>query len=471
MPKFLFVILLFIQVIGYTQNQGLVQQSRVDPKNLSSNTNQKYSSTWGYIDSFNNKYYAFLGGTDSIYIIDVTIPENPQILFRLKTRHSRTFHREFRTYKNYLFTIGREGNSLLQVYNLAFLPDSIPLVSQDSTLSISAQDLWIENNKLYLCDNLSYDYENQQIKDLTLKPLEIFDISNPSKPKKILSLKPPRIGNKELFSNVHFIYVKNDTAFLSAGNDGLYIYDFSDMSTPTLITYISNYNRGGYNHSSVLSADLKYLIFSDENAGNSLKIFNIEAIKDSPPSFEYTSELAFEAEKGSKPHFSYQVNDTLYIAYYHSGVVVFDINDKDNPKFLNRFLTNPELVNSNYYGFKGCWNVYPYLGNERILASDMSNGLYVLRWDKVNNIINENFKMEFSIFPNPAKNRFTINWNNLSNSVKQLSIYSTEGKLVYESTIKDGLSTIEIFLEAPKGIYFINIRDNKNFYSEKLIIN
>lgn len=63
----------------------------------------------------------------------------------------------------------------------------------------------------------------------------------------------------------------------------------------------------------------------------------------------------------------------LYVSWYQAGAQVFDIADPKNPT-LGRFDTFSGPVSC----FDGNLGVYPFLGSDRILASDIDTGLYVL---------------------------------------------------------------------------------------------
>jgi hypothetical protein len=74
------------------------------------------------------------------------------------------------------------------------------------------------------------------------------------------------------------------------------------------------------------------------------------------------------------PHNPMIKGDLLYVSWYEAGVLVFDLRDPYHPVQKGRFDT--------YSGplalVTGCWGVYPFLGPDRILASDTETGLYVL---------------------------------------------------------------------------------------------
>jgi hypothetical protein len=53
---------------------------------------------------------------------------------------------------------------------------------------------------------------------------------------------------------------------------------------------------------------------------------------------------------------------------------LLNIRDPVNPVYLGGYDTFPGAVS----GFDGNWGVYPFLGLDRVLASDLDGGLYVL---------------------------------------------------------------------------------------------
>jgi len=81
--------------------------------------------------------------------------------------------------------------------------------------------------------------------------------------------------------------------------------------------------------------------------------------------------------------------------------------------------------------------------------------------------IDEHTAIPFSIFPNP--NNGTILIKN-SNTINSIQIYNVIGKIIYNSInpLYSGMFTIDIS-DKPKGIYFISIKSENNFYNHKLL--
>jgi hypothetical protein len=78
--------------------------------------------------------------------------------------------------------------------------------------------------------------------------------------------------------------------------------------------------------------------------------------------------------------------------------------------------------------------------------------------------VNENELFSLSIYPNPAKNQFTIQLDN-STQLEKVSIYNTLGQVV--------LTSEEHIINTSKlssGSYIVEITTNKGKSSKKLIV-
>jgi len=71
-----------------------------------------------------------------------------------------------------------------------------------------------------------------------------------------------------------------------------------------------------------------------------------------------------------------------------------------------------------------------------------------------------------SIYPNPAKDYFTINLDN--NEKSDLKILDITGKVVYERNFSKEINiSTEKFKE---GIYFVKVKNNDNIIIRKIIV-
>ena len=105
-----------------------------------------------------------------------------------------------------------------------------------------------------------------------------------------------------------------------------------------------------------------------------------------------------------------------------------------------------------------------HLYDNKLVLLTLKNGVYtidtaLLSSDKFN--IDE----PILIFPNPAKNVLHINYTDL---IKHVSIFNTNGRLVYSNNINNRETSINI-AHLSKGIYFVQITTDKGIGNKKII--
>ena len=126
-------------------------------------------------------------------------------------------HRDYHDYNGYLYEVCDQGSSTLRIYDLHYLPDSIPIVYDDSSLIVRAHNIFIDESSglLYSCGNTS---------QLGGDALRVISLQDP--------VNPTLVYDYNFVDYVHDIYVRNDTAFINAGNQGLKVADFSIPTMP-----------------------------------------------------------------------------------------------------------------------------------------------------------------------------------------------------------------------------------------------
>lgn len=87
-------------------------------------------------------------------------------------------------------------------------------------------------------------------------------------------------------------------------------------------------------------------------------------------------------------------------------------------------------------------------------------------------LANEAFlQNQFSLYPNPNKGNFTLEFKELTNSYS-VEVFDVTGKTIYENSFGSSANLVQqINLENPmSGVYFINIKSDKGVATKKLII-
>lgn len=447
--RYIFICIFLLTGASSSQAQdsfNLTLLGHWDNDSLTKIGEQSFNEIWGYYDSVKQREYAIMGSLDSVYFIDITNPANPLVVDVEPGRSRGAINRDIQTYKHYCYAIADQGSASLQIFDLRTLPDSVNKVYDSNVLSITCHTLHVDNDRLYMAANRRLDFVTGAFKK---SPLEVFSLQNPEVPQLIATYTHAMFGNH----NVHDAFVRNDTAYCSSENAGLYIYNMKNVTNPIPISIIANYPENGYNHSSMISEDGRALLFADEVPGGlGLKLFDISDI--------YEPELTsvFRSHQGATPHNPYIKGKYAYISYYHDGLYIFDISDISNPSLAGFYDTYPE-VNSGYSGYQGNWGVYPFLPSGNIIASDMKNGLFVFKQSATFGSKEIYSGKKIQVFPNPVQPGQTINFQypELISGSSLVSLYDMKGELIMNIEMKDSKRSMELPASISAGTYILRV--------------
>lgn len=87
-------------------------------------------------------------------------------------------------------------------------------------------------------------------------------------------------------------------------------------------------------------------------------------------------------------------------------------------------------------------------------------------------LANDDFlQNQFSLYPNPSKGSFTIEFKELTNSFS-VEVFDVTGKTIYENNYEQAANLVQtIDLDKPSsGVYFVNIKSDKGLVTKKLVI-
>jgi len=327
--------------------------------NTISRSGKFYNDCWGYVDE-QGKEYAIIGSPRKIHILDISEPSTP-ILLKEITGGSASLWRDFKTYSCYAYGVADEGNEGLIVIDLCNLPTGpIYKANQKKEVFSKAHNLFVDVSagRLYV---LGANTRSNGI--------IIYDLNTtPSNPQLLASVNLPG-------GYIHDAFIKNNIAYCSHGNSGLYIYDLSDPLSPQ---YKASINTGAYNHSNWLTEDETHLIYAEEvPIGLPLRMVDLSNIEEDDLQITSTfSSSLLPATSGQVTyHNPFIIDNYAVISSYEDGVTIFNIANKTAPTRVAYYDT---YVNDTYSGFDGCWGVYPYFPSGTIIASDGINGLFVL---------------------------------------------------------------------------------------------
>ena len=187
---------------------------------------------------------------------------------------------------------------------------------------------------------------------------------------------PTLIASLNLQSYTHDLSVRNDTAYMNNGYDGLKIIDFTVPTAPVTLASLPSYPQQGYNHSCWLTENGDYLAMCDETRNKSCKMVDVRNMNNIGVASHFRSALLGPADTTSIAHNPLIIGQYVCVAYYHDGIQIWDIANPASPQHVAGYDTWP---NTNYNDWYGAWGCYPFLPSGTILGSDVHNGLYVFR--------------------------------------------------------------------------------------------
>jgi choice-of-anchor B domain-containing protein len=410
----------------------------------------KYQGVSGWRDTTNGREYGIIGTSTGTQFVDVTVPTNPVPCDYIPAVHGNLIWHEIQTYDHYAYIVSDDqgGNSFI-IADLQYLPDSVHVVHNGTTIFEMCHTIFIDGDLLYGGSvtgvNGSFYYS-----------MAVYDLAaDPEYPTLIRTLNQ----DYSTPGTVHDMFVRNDTVYASGGFDGLYIFKFNDGTTNTFtqLGSLTNYPEQGYNHSSSLTADGNTLIFMDEVPdGRGIKSLDVSNFGN------LTINQVFRSNAGNTPHNPYVIgNDVLIAANYTDGLQIFNISNPSNVVRTGYFDTDTLINFPNYtQAYHGCWGAY-ILPSGVVLASDMQNGLYVFDISQaINSTPEQPVSQSVNAYPNPFNSDFFINLQLNRAQDVTYNVYDNTGRLVLQSrqAMPSGNSLLEVPAEALlAGVYTVKV--------------
>ncbi len=271
--------------------------------------------------------------------------------------------------------------------------------------------------------------------------MKIFSLTDP------LSLVELWSGPNDV-SEVHDIYVRNGTAILNCGYDGLKVYNFTNTNTPSYLDSKSIYTDQGYNHQGWLTPDGTRYLFADETNGKRVKNCSFNGSLLTIKNYFGTN-----YQNGSVPHNIKATNEFAFVAYYNEGIRVFDLR-YTSPLEVAHYDTYPE---ENPYKMNGNWGIFADLPSKRLLVSDRQYGLFLLHFDQEKMLKAFPLKDEIDLFPNPISGSESLFMTIPVETVStEWTIYDLNGKSV-SSGSSQYFNYTEIPIDFSAGTYQIKI--------------
>ena len=311
------------------------------------------SDIWGYVDQ-NGIEYAIIGLRTSTQVYSLENPSNP--ILRGTFPGTSSSWRDIKTYENYAYVVADQGEDGLVIIDMSGAPGTITSQMISPTLGDSTIITKCHNHYIDESSGILFLSGCQQQAGVTA-----FDLKeNPLNPSFITNIST---------NYSHDVFVQDNLVYASEINSGLLaIYDIEDLFNSTLLGVAKTTNF--FTHNAWASDDNNFVFTTDEVSNGTIDAFDITD-KSNPVKVD-----AFVPEsiknQGSVPHNTHFLDNYLITSWYDYGIVITDV-------------TNPnKIIETGHFETKGasgadCWGAYPFLPSGLILASDIANGLFVLK--------------------------------------------------------------------------------------------
>lgn len=310
---------------------------------------------WGFVDSSGTEY-AILGTQVDTRIYSLENPEAPAL--RKTIPGTNSVWRDFKSFGNYIYSVADQGLDGLTIIDMTHAPDSITSrqwkgPTLNGTILERCHNLYIDTRGYAYLAGCNPGNRGVLILDLTGDPGD-----------------PVYIG-AENERYAHDVIVQGDLLFASEIRDGaLGMYNISDIDSIYLVSRTRT--SANFTHNAWPSDDGKYVFTTDELPNGFVDAYDISDLEN-PVRID-----TYQPVQGGNitPHNTHYYNGYLVTSWYTEGVIILDASRPDILVRTGQFDTNPQNDN-------GCWGVYPFLPSGLILASDLDNGLFVLRPDYI----------------------------------------------------------------------------------------
>lgn len=368
------------------------------------------NATWKFSDIYADGNIAVIGSYNcrGVFIYDVSNPDAPVLSNWYNPSPNQQFLEAIVIGNRGYFGSGTSNGEGVHIVDLTNPSSPVLLGKVNSTSGggynqIHEMMVFDLGGSRYLLENSNFTSERN---------LRIIDITNPAAP----VLKWNFLSSDGGW--VHAMHIRGNKLYLSgfSSSTRVDIFDMTNLATqaPTLLGSVPIGNSS--NHSAWTNETGEYLYSARELSNGDLRVYDVR--NPAQPLLIRSIRAADLNINAITPHNPVVMGNKLYVAWYQAGVQVFDITDPTNPVRQAQYDTyQPEfapteedskligragepwdiICGSNSFGanalptnYGGNWAVYPFLGTNKVLAGDLTNGLLVLDASAINSPLKNN---------------------------------------------------------------------------------
>jgi len=127
---------------------------------------------------------------------------------------------------------------------------------------------------------------------------------------------------------------------------------------------------------------------------------------------------------------------------------------------------NPTIDTTYEYTWWSNTEKYTLADIQTNAQGNVTNANYLLK--DVSGIKEPTISNKMNVFPNPASDLITLEWDNYAKEGAEVSIYDIRGQLILQKEINSSFTNFDI-QNFSKGVYFITLKDSKSIIEKKFI--
>ena len=353
------------------------------------------NDVWGWADAATGREVALVGLANGTAFVDVTDPAAPVLLGRLPTQTTSSPWRDVEVYADHAFIVSEASGHGMQVFDLRRLrglpADAARTFTADAVYARigSAHTVGINPATGFAYAHGSRTQGGGLPAACSVRGVHAVDVRNPTAPvfstcfnDAALETGPRTPGYThdmvcQTYAGPDPDYAGREMCFAS-NEDVLTVFDVTDKAAVRIVSQ-GSYPTPGYTHQGWFAAGQRYFLINDEldernGTTPSQQTIVMDLLDlDSPEfAFKYTSGLPVI------DHNLYVVGRYAFESNYEAGLRVLDLSGIAAGTITEAafFDTYPQ---GQSVQFNGQWSNYPFLPSGLVLASDVRNGLFVLR--------------------------------------------------------------------------------------------
>ncbi|GAB5473327.1 MAG: hypothetical protein Mars2KO_14260 [Maribacter sp.] len=333
---------------------------------------------WGWTDSASGKEYAIMGLDNGTAFIDISDSDNVRYLGKLPTATVSSDWRDIKVYLDHAFVVSEASGHGMQIFDLTRLRTiSNPPQTFDADASY---DGFGNAHNIVINEDTGFAYVvGTDRGDAFNGGAHFINIQDPKNP-----VAAGGYGDNGYSHDAQVVTYNGPDAdytgreiYIGANENRVVIADVNDKDNPIEISSVL-YPNIKYTHQGWFTEDHRFFILGDEQDETDFGFQSRTLIFDFMDLDDPYLFLTYLGPTSAIDHNGYVKEEEFFLANYTAGVRVLDIAsiEGEDVTEIAFFDTYPSDDTARY---DGVWSVYPYFTSGKIILSDVSRGLFVIK--------------------------------------------------------------------------------------------